>query len=760
MSGLRTRLPFELTSFIGREHELAHARDLLQQSRLVTLTGPGGCGKTRLALELASEVESLFEDAAVLVELSSIEDRRLVPAAIAEALGLAESARDSPEEAVVSTLETAEMLLVLDNCEHLVEYCSSLVERLLRRCGQLRVLATSRQALEILGEVVFTVPPLSLPPDAETSSDVDVMASEAVRLFADRAARSRPGFAMAEPVSRAVVRICQRLDGLPLGIELAAARVRSMSPDEILTRLDDRFALLATHSGLDPRHPTMRSTIDWSHDLLDDHERAVFRRLATFSGGWTLEDAEAVCSDATLLGDKVVAVHSRLIDKSLVVAEPGLGGPTRHRMLETVREYAAQRLAQAGEADQLRTRHFEHFLKLAEDYYSRRHAGGSDAGLEALAIHRDNFRTALSWAVDGDLEGGLRLASALDDVWRMVGAAEGWRWLELTLPSGPRDGPYRVRALLTAGMLAAYVPAYAEGAGLLAEAAALAEITGDRTSEAWAELWLGRLALFGDATGDAEQHLDHALTLHTSSGNVLGEVRTLALLGLLGALAHGRTAEAVSTLGRAVELAKASGDVWGEGYAELMLGLVLAEAGRLEGSAAHFRAALRTPTLGPILGVPMQGMARARLEKDAPFAVTLLGAAAAHFERTGTLQPGFVRRRADAAYERGVQLLGSTAAAAAFVEGRRLSTETATRFALDGPIQTARPGGLTMREAEVASLVAQGLANRDVAATLFISVRTVESHLDHVLNKLGLHNRTQLASWAHDHPLEFPAGIP
>jgi DNA-binding CsgD family transcriptional regulator len=532
-----------------------------------------------------------------------------------------------------------------------------------------------------------------------------------------------------------------------------------MSTDDVLDRLGDRFfALTRSRRATEPRHRTLRATMDWSHDTLTREEQILFRRLSIFAGGWTLEDAEAVCFDEVLPRDGIMDLQARLAEKSLVVAEPPLAGPTRFRFLETIRQYAAERLSDADEAAAVRARHFEHFLSLAETYHHRRMNGGSDAGLAALAAHRDNFRAALAWSVEEDSDGCLRLTAALDDFWRMVSASEGWGWLQRTLPPTPADSPYRLGALLTAGMLSAYVPAYAEGAGLLREAVYAARWKGDPTSEAWAELWLGRLSFFGEDLQDAEQHLHRALAAHQELGNPLGQVRSLALLGLLEGLVLGRLAEGEEKLQRALELAHQIGDGWGEGYAHLMLGLTAGDAGDLDRAADHSRAALAAPSLGPILGVPIQGMARVAVARDPGRAMRLLGAASGHFERTGTLEPPFVRRRADATRQQAEDLLGAGAAARLFQEGRRMSTEEAIAYALSEEAAVRSPGGLTPREMQVAALVARGRTNRHIATALFISVRTVESHVDHILTKLGLANRTQLAAWAADHelPLENP----
>ena len=748
MPGLRSVLPFELTTFIGRERELVDAKASITGARLVTLVGAGGSGKTRLALEVASELEHGFEHGAAFVELAALSDPGLVARAVLQTLGLAESSHGTTDATLTAALRDTRLLLLLDNCEHVIDACASLVDTLLRTCAGVRVLATSRERLAVGGEVLFPVPPLAIPSLDDASADA-VIRYEAARLFVDRASRARPGFVVDGTNARHVAAICRQVDGLPLAIELAAAGIRSLSAEEIARRLEDRLMLEAARAG-EPRHRTLRATIDWSHALLGDEERIVFRRLSVFSGGWEYEDAQEVCSGDPIDGPAVARAHEALIDKNLVVAEPASTGPTRYRFLETIRQYAGERIAEASETGAVRGRHFERFLSLAEAYDMQRMAGGSDAALPALAAHRDNFRAALEWGVRARPEESARLTAALDDVWRMIGAAEGWDWLQRTLPAA--TGRVRLRALLAAGMLAAYVPAYTEGSGLLQESSELARSLGDRSSGAWAELWLGRLAFFSEDVARARRHLESALANFEELGNALGIVRALALLGLVQGLVQGETADAEMRLERAIALATESADEWGSGYAHLMLGLCSADGNDLARAGEHFRAALGSPSLGPILGVPLQGLARVFVDRDAVRGMRLLGAGAGQFERTATLDPPFVRHRADATRERGERMIGEVAAARAFDEGRKMSADAAIAYALADRTEVARPpGGLTPREAQVTSLVARGLTNKEIAAALTISVRTVESHVDHVLVKLGLGNRTRIAAWAADH---------
>jgi predicted ATPase/DNA-binding CsgD family transcriptional regulator len=743
--------PVELTSFVGRAAELSAAGALLRSSRLLTLTGVGGSGKTRLAAELASGVAGEFRHGVTFVELAPVVESALIGQTVAQALGLIESSHRDADDAVEAALRDAESLLLLDNCEHLIERCAVFAERMLKRCPGMRFLTTSRQPLGVSGEVVFAVPPMALPPLEGTESTRAALESDAVRLLAERATSARPGFAIDASNAELGALICHRLDGLPLAIELAAALFRSLAPEEILARLDDRLGLLVhAPRTADSRHQTLRATIDWSHELLSVEERILFRRLSVFAGGWYLDDAEAVCSDRLLPRQRILEAHAQLVDKSLVVGELTPIGRFRHKFLEAVREYSRERLDAAHEADRLRRHHFDRFLSVAEAYYLQRTEGGSDAGLARLAADRDNFRAALTWSERADPEGALRLTSALDDFWRMVSGAEGWNWLQRTLPLVSKASPHRMRALLTAGWLSAYVPAYSEGAGLVREALAAAQLAGNRAAEAWAETCLGRLAFFSNEPLRGREHLERALSTHAALHIPLGTVRALCLLGLMEALMLGRSAEGEAKLEHALVLAGEIGDSWGEGYANLMLGITASDANQHQRAVKHSRAALAVPGLGPVLGVPLVSLARVAAEDDPARALRLLGAATAHFERTGTTAPPFVTERAAAARQRAERLIGSRAGSRAYAEGRAMSSEEAFSFALgdaaDEPVQ--RPGGLSRRELQVAALVGRQQTNREIAAALVISVRTAESHVDHILAKLGLSNRNELSAWA------------
>jgi len=492
---LPNNLPVQLTSFIGREREKAEVRRLLSTSRLLTLTGSGGAGKTRLALQVAAEVLEGFHDGVWLVELAALSDPSLVPKAVASALGVPEQPGRVLTETLADALRGKSMLVILDNCEHLVTACAHLATALLRACPNLRILATSREALGVTGETTWRVPSLSVP-DPERLPPLDRFQEyEAVRLFIDRAVASEPQFAVTRSNAPAVAQVCHRLDGIPLAIELAAARVKVLAVEQIAARLDDRFRLLTGGSRTAlPRQQTLRAAMDWSYDLLAPKERAVLRRLSVFARGWTLKAAEAVCSGKRITDHEILDLVTQLVDKSLVNTET-LSGEVRYRLPETIRQYAQDRLVASGEAAEVRTRHRAWYLDLAERAEARMHGPEETMWLDRLEIEHDNLRAALGWSSTeaDDAETRLRLAAALFQFWTVhTHWAEGRKWLETAL-AGSRDKKLiaRVRALQEEGMLVWRQGDYGAAMALFEESLALARELGDQKGVAMALLGRG-----------------------------------------------------------------------------------------------------------------------------------------------------------------------------------------------------------------------------------------------------------------------------
>lgn len=405
-------LPYELTSFIGREGALSELERLLPTTRLLTLTGTGGTGKTRLALKLAQRVMAGYPDGAWLVELAPLSDPAQVPLATLSALGLRELPDKSPTASLMAHVQDKHMLLILDNCEHVIEACAQLSDALLRGCRHLRVLCTSREALGIAGELAWRVPSLGLP-DAQTTDLIALQHSEAIALFVDRAAFASPHFKLAAENAPAVTQVCKRLDGIPLAIELAAARVKALTPADIAARLDDRFRLLAGGSRTAlPRQQTLQAAVDWSYRLLSEQERLLLSRLAVFTGGWTLAAAEHVCAGEGIERADVFDLLSRLVDKSLVVVDDA-GVETRYVLLETIRQYAIEKLNAGDAAKVMRDRHLDCFLVLRDQVFDElhgRHAKDQTQMVEQLGMDIDNIRQAIRWALDtGQAESAFRL---------------------------------------------------------------------------------------------------------------------------------------------------------------------------------------------------------------------------------------------------------------------------------------------------------------------------------------------------------------
>src|SRR5256884_2510632 len=458
--------PAQLTSFIGRERETAAVQELLAGTRLLTLTGAGGSGKTRLALEVASRVGARYPDGVAWVELAPLSNPELVPHHVADALGVRRDGIRSAGEALLEALRNWEALLVLDNCEHLVDACARLAEALLRGCPRLRIMTTSREALGIGGERAWLVPALTLPESGKPVTRAVAADSEAIRLFVERTQAVRPSVELIDANVAAMVHICRRLDGLPLAIELAAARARMLDPQQIGARLDDVFGLLTSGSRTTlPHHRTLRSTIEWSHALLTGQEQILFRRLAVFAGGFTIDAAEAVAEGGAISARDVLDLLSGLVDKSLVLLETD-ALEARYRMLETIRQFARERLEQAGEAADFGRRHAQFFLARAQaaDPFLPVHAEGWQ---ERLAEDVGNLRAAADW-VEQDptaVEESLRFAAALHWFWFGLGHyREARRRLEAALA---RSGGARTRARGRAlSSLATYLVLQGEGAEL------------------------------------------------------------------------------------------------------------------------------------------------------------------------------------------------------------------------------------------------------------------------------------------------------
>jgi predicted ATPase/class 3 adenylate cyclase len=532
-------LPQQATRFIWREKELAELNRLLASSRLLTLTGTGGCGKTRLSLQAAAESLERYPDGAWLVELAPLSDPGLLPQTVATVLCLKEEPAKPVRQTLVEYLKDKRLLLLLDNCEHLLDGCAKLADTLLRQCPRVTILASSREALGIDGEQAYRVPSLSLPDPKQAHTPASVAPFEAVQLFTDRALLARSDFQVTHQNAATLVSICHRLDGIPLAIELAAARVRSLSIEEIDRKLDQRFSILTGGSRTAlPRQQTLRSLIDWSYDLLNDRERELLRGLAVFAGGWTLEAAEEVCAGDGVQDPDVLDLLTSLCDKSLVMVEQD-NGSTRYRLLETVRQYARERLLESGSGAALRQTHRDYYLALAEEADPKLVGTEQAAWLRRFEEEHDNLRSALEWshAARESVE-SLRFCGALQRFWRMRGhLSEGRQWCARALghAGGEELTPVRAKALSAAGLLAYWLGDYPAARALHEECLATWRQLGDQWGMAGSLNNLGMVARSQGDNASARTLYEDSLAIKRELGDQWGVGASLNNLGNLAA---------------------------------------------------------------------------------------------------------------------------------------------------------------------------------------------------------------------------------
>jgi predicted ATPase/class 3 adenylate cyclase len=609
LNAVPNNLPLQLTSFIGREREMKEIKELLKQTRLLTLTGSGGCGKTRLALQVAADLLEEYPDGVWFVDLSVLADPTLVPSTVAATLGIHEESGRSALTTLAEALKPRTLLLILDNCEHLVGACAQLAETLLRACPNLRILATSREALGIAGEATWRVPSLSLPQPhelAQTDSLARITQYEAIRLFIERAEAASSEFRVTPQNIRAIVQICQRLDGIPLAIELAAARVKALSVEQIASRLDDRFRLLTGGSRTAlPRQQTLRAMMDWSYELLNERERTLFRRLSAFAGGFTLEAAEAICADAQIPSSEILDLLTNLVSKSLVVFRDE---EARYRLLETVRQYARDKLLETGEAAWVRDRHRDWFLAFAERAERALQGPEQALWLKRLETEHDNLRAALEWS-SMTPEIGLRLASVLWPFWYLRGyVSEGREWLKQFLEKAVgAPSPLRAKALYGASMLARAQDDYAQATALLEESLALYRAAKDYQGIALA---LGNLGIIAFARGDyarATRLLEESLDHSRKAGDKVSIASALSELGNV-AMYQGDLTRAERLLEEGLALSRAAQDDQGIALALRRLGAVLFQKGEhtkakalLQESLELYRSLGAVPGLASVL---------------------------------------------------------------------------------------------------------------------------------------------------------------
>lgn len=749
----------ELTSFIDRRAEMTQLKNLLTASRLVTLAGIGGIGKTRLAMRAASKSRSDFADGVQVIELADVHDPELLTDVVAADLGLrADSARPILD-VLIEFLRSRNLLLVLDNGEQVVEKLATLVEAMLATCPDLRILATSREPLGIAGEVVMRVLPLSIPSGDSPHLLGGLPKYDAVTLFADRAAAVVPGFEITEDNKEAVTGICSRLDGLPLAIELAAARMRTMSPEQILQRMTDRYALLTRGSRTAPRRQqTLRWSIDWSYQLCTPIEQRLWARLSLFSGGFELDAAEQICGVGMAPEDPLEAL-SMLVDKSIVLRDE-LDGVVRFRMLETVREYGQEQLGEAGEYADLSRRHRDWYRRMVVDAESEWISDRQLDWLARLEREQPNVRDALEFSLSEDsteaATAGLDMASALLVFWTFRGMqGEGRRWLDRVLARPKATSvPERLRALHAKVVIAAVQRDTGCAEQLLIEARALVEQHSQPMNHALIGYAEGTVALYKGDAARAVSCLDRALDSVGPTRPDHLHIEILMLLGMALA-AQGDLARSIVCHTELLAITEENGEslfqasgLWGLGFATLRQGDRSKAQEMLQESLRLARCA-HSPV---IVALDLEGLAWTFGESHHSRAAVLMGAAehlrnscAAEFSVYPELD-----RVHDQCKKEVLRTLGERRFEAEFRRGMSMERREAVAFALDEPTAVAAnisETSLTKREQQVANLVAQGLTNRQIATKLVISQRTAQGHVEHILTKLGFTSRTQIAAW-------------
>jgi predicted ATPase/DNA-binding CsgD family transcriptional regulator len=773
---------------------------MLSQQRLVTLTGTGGVGKTRLALEVAAGLRSRFDDGVFLIELAALTEPRLVAQAVAAPLGVRAEAQHPLEQSLVSVLRPKQVLFVLDNCEHLVEPCAHLVNVLLRACPRVHVLATSRQPLRTAGEWTWRVSALPVPDDqAARGSAERLLDFAAVRLFVDRAS-AIAGFALTDDVAEAIARVCQRLEGIPLALELAAARVPALGVAALASRLDDALRLLVDGSRTAPvRHQTLQATIDWSYGLLNPEERALLDRLSVFAGGFTCDAAEAVAVDAVQIADPslTLTLLSRLVDRSLVGVENTRDGSVRYRLQEVLRQYGQSRLARAHELDVVQARHAAFFRDMVQRAAPGVLGGQRERWQDRLELDLDNFRAARTWLVEcGDAESALRLNAYLFLLLAYRGyASEGRVALREALDLPGASPSMRGRALHCLALLAYLQADYAAAAEYGEQSLTLRCEVGDPSELCWTFLERGSTACAQADFETAVPMLEEARRTSQQGGTRYVNAYSLAMLAYVDVLRE-NFASARALASQALELARANQFIAPTSHALATLGEVSTAEGELEAATTALQAALdgaSTPGEASLLARPMLALALIAIDQhDFLRARGLLTDCIRVSQRLGNPHrvaqclervAVFAARGGQADARRFVEAAASIrtrlAAPLSPLEQRqleaRLTTTTgrqvdseawsveaacdaalevlhaqvikaATTTATPQPSREPRPR-LTRRETEVAELVARGLSNREIAQTLTIAERTATSHLEHVLNKLGFHSRSQIATW-------------
>jgi len=751
----------ELTEFVGRRGELARVRDALEGARLVTLTGPGGIGKTRLALQVAAGAGRAFRDGVWLAELGELRDPGLLVAEVARALGLSDQSARWAVASLGDHLQNRQVLLVLDGCEHLADACAVLADALLRGCPGLRLIATSRHVLGVAGEVTIAVPPMTVPAEGAAAPE-ELLGYEAVRLFAGRGAAVLPGFAVDAGNGAAVAGVCRALDGIPLAIELAAVRLRSLSPEQILSRLGSRFQLLCGGPAGAPRHRTLQAALEWSYELLTEAEQAMWRRMSVFAGSFDLDAAEAVCAVGRVATGEIADLVDALVAKSILLREGQ--GPARYRLLDTIREFGLTKLRGRGNERILRLRHRAWYAALA----ARQEAFGPGraAWIAALDTDHENLRAALRFCLSepGETAAGAQMACDLWRYWETHGhITEGRRvlagLLERLDPTAPAP-----RALWVAGYLAMLQGDLPAARTVLEAGLSAARMADDDHAEAWAMSFLGFVTYSLGKTDDGQALAGAALRRHEETGDQIGIALALAQTGFIR-LCSGEPRMAADLYTQCGRVSESSGNVWYQAYAQWGVGVATWLLGDPCGAAAPVRAALSVmrradDPIGVALCLDALAWIAASRHETAR-SLALLAAADKAWAAIPAPLPVSLRVHHEEVLGEARKVLPAAEFRAVFAKGSTMDQAEAIAFALGessrprpdaGRVAGSGPGPLTRREQDVAGLVAEGMSNSQIAASLVISVRTVETHIQHIMDKLGCGTRAQIAAWSAARP--------
>jgi predicted ATPase/DNA-binding CsgD family transcriptional regulator len=784
----RSNLPAHVSSFIGREGELAEIARLAREHRLITLTGPGGTGKTRLALHAATAALNQFPDGVWFVALAPLSGPELVIETITKVVRVPEATEQVPLDHLAALLGARRLLLVLDNCEHLLDECARVTSYLLMNCPSLAVLVTSREPLGIAGEWVLRVPPLSLPTLKDPLDVERLLEHDGVRLFVERARAAEPSFRLTEATAPSVVEICHKLDGMPLALELAAKRVRGMGVAYLAARLEDRFRLLTIGDRMsEPRQRSLYAMVDWSYSLLSDRERIIMRRLGVFVGDFSLKAAEAVCIDAEaaaqgplpITAEDMLDNLTRLVDKSLVQFDQDTA---LYRLLETIRLYCLDRMAEAGETNYINRQRFAHYFRLAEEGVTLIGSPGEEAWYVQLEQEHDNFRAALNWAIrSGRADEAARLALGIWKFWHTrTYQSEGLRWLQqvLALDSAtPLPDSLRPQLFNALGVLAHSSGRFAEAATYQMEAMRLWSTSGDEAGMAQAGIAIALLYFDQTRLDEALPYAEEALARAERVGDEQLVARALMARSVV-AVESKRLEGVIPNLERSLVIWHQRGDLNSQASNLALLGATYQRSGDYERAKPYIAESLRLyvrmgaygELISALVGLHFQSAYTAESQEQASDAARVIGVMKAWEQNMYTVpSPWWESEMAKEMRSRIAAKIGLDGIEHGIAEGRHMTlsellalgeriTAPAHPTAAPPPPPKREPpetaqAGLTIRELEVLRLVGKGLTNAQVAQALVITPRTVNAHLTAIYAKLGVISRSGAIRYALEHQL-------